>query len=216
MLSKEQSVLITLVNVKLEEMSAKFSVSLADFDAVSTYIDADPTIFPERLKKLLASPGQNNDEWQLTLTRVRSIAGAMSQIPKSLNARGDEKTQEQVKLLPLFELEDAEKNRILELCGQMRKIVWASDDFDQPHRVRLLNRIAAIEIEVQKPKGWFDVVRGGIDDLGETPGSFGVKIKPLTDRMAEVVGIARRKTKDYEKLPTPEEVKQLPPPDGNG
>ncbi len=77
----------------------------------------------------------------------------------------------------------------------------------------MLNRIAAIEAETHKPEGMFDVVRGGIDDLGETLGKFGVNIKPLSDRMNEVVSIARRGTKAYDQLPEPEEVKQLPPPE---
>ncbi|MEM1363150.1 MAG: hypothetical protein AAGF94_15795 [Pseudomonadota bacterium] len=115
-------------------------------------------------------------------------------------------------LIPSFIIDEDDKEKISKLCSDMRKIVFASNVFDEPHRLRLLNRIAAIEAETQKPKGMFDVVRGGIDDLGETLGKFGTDIKPLTDRMKEVVSIARRGTKEYDQLPEPEEVKSLPAP----
>jgi len=95
----------------------------------------------------------------------------------------------------------------------MRKIVFATTDFDEPHRLRLLNRIAAIEAEVKKPKGMFDVVRAGVSDVGETLGKFGKDIKPLTDRIKEVTSIARKNTSEYDQLPAPEELKRLPPPD---
>ena len=116
-------------------------------------------------------------------------------------------------LLPTFHLPTKDKSRVLELCIDMRKIVFASDHFDEPHKRRLLDRIAAIEHQVHQPNGLFDVVRGGIDEVGETLGKFGKNIKPLTDRMAEVVQIVRRSTKQYDQLPAPEEIKKLPKPE---
>ncbi len=116
-------------------------------------------------------------------------------------------------LLPTFSINEDEKEKIAHLCSEMREIVHKSSEFDDPHKVRLLNRIAAIENEALKAKGLFDVVRGGMNDLGETLGTFGTNIKPLTDRMQEVVGIARRGASEYEKLPKPDEVKKLPSPE---
>jgi len=95
----------------------------------------------------------------------------------------------------------------------MRKIILATPDFDDPHRVRLLNRLSAIEKEVLKSTGLFDVIRGGMNDLGETLGKFGKDIKPLTDRMREVVSIVRKSTKAYDQLPDPDEIEKLPAPD---
>jgi hypothetical protein len=118
-----------------------------------------------------------------------------------------------ITLLSYFELNDSNKTRVLILCSDMRKIVLASTDFDQSHKVRLSNRIAAMEAEINKPKGLFDVILGGVSDLGETLNKFGTEIKPLTDRMGEVLKITRSSTKEYDKLPLPEEIKQLPPPD---
>jgi hypothetical protein len=124
-----------------------------------------------------------------------------------------ENTTTNTRLVPLFELGPNDQIRIQGLCEQMRKVVFSTADFDEPHRLRLLNRIAAIEAEIKKPLGMFDVVRGGINDLGETFGKFGKDIKPLTDRMREVVSIARKGTKEYDQLPEPDEVKRLPAPE---
>lgn len=114
---------------------------------------------------------------------------------------------------PQFELGTKDKDRVVELCIQMRKIILASDIFDQPHKRRLLNRIAGIEHQVQQPKGLLDIVRAGVSDVGETLGKFGTDIEPLTKRMKEVAQIARSNSKEYDQIPAPEEVKQLPKPD---
>ena len=140
------------------------------------------------------------------LSEIIELELAISKIQETSNATGTD-------LLPMFELTESDQVRVALLCSQMRKIVSGATVFDNPHKVRLLDRIAAIEVEVLKPKGLFDVVRGGMTDLGETLGIFGHDIKPLTDRMREVVGIARRNTKDYDKLPAPEETLSLPAPD---
>lgn len=116
-------------------------------------------------------------------------------------------------LIPSFQLPISDKSRVLALCQEMRKIIFSADHFDEPHKRRLLNRIAAIEQQVHQKRGYFDIVRGGINDLGETLNKFGKDIEPLTKRMQEVVQIARKATKEYDQLPPPEEVKKLPPPD---
>ncbi len=123
------------------------------------------------------------------------------------------KTYETESDLSTFALDEDEKLELLRKCEQMRKIIWSSNVFDQPHRVRLLNRISAIETEVHKEKGMFDVILGGISDFGETAGKFGNDIKPLTDRMRDIASIARKKTPDYEQIPAPEEIAKLPPPE---
>lgn len=101
----------------------------------------------------------------------------------------------------------------MDLCHDMRRIVLNSTVFDVAHKRRLLNRVSAIEQQVLQPKGLFDIVRGGLSDVGEALGKFGTDIKPLTDRMNEVVGIVRRATHEYDQLPPSDEVKQLPKPD---
>lgn len=113
---------------------------------------------------------------------------------------------------PTFELSDEEKKRLVQLCSEMRNIVHTSSVLTENHRVRLLKRIAAIEQEIHKLKGRFDVILAGVSDIGEAAGKFGNDVKPLVDRMKEIVGLTRKKTPDYAQLPAPEDVKKLPPP----
>ena len=171
--------------------------------------------FPESFRKIFESfqYTQVRDKKANWVTRLLRILEIEISIPKSAKRLKIPDKQEVEALVPTFSVDEQDAERIFELCSEMRKIVLASTDFDQPHKVGLLNRIAAIESQTQKPKGLFDVVRGGINDLGETLGKFGKEIKPLTDRMNEVVSIARKGSEQYKQLPEPVEIKQLPSPE---
>jgi hypothetical protein len=157
---------------------------------------------------------QNHPDMQKTwINRLIRVLEIEDSISDKVRSQSRIETSELDELIPSFSISANEKKKIFQLCAAMRKIVLASHIFDHPHRRRLLNRIAAIEAETEKPRGMFDVVRAGISDLGETLGKFGTDIKPLTDRMTEVVQIARKGSKQYDQLPEPEEVKKLPPPE---
>ncbi|MBL4874506.1 MAG: hypothetical protein JKY41_14265 [Rhodobacteraceae bacterium] len=111
--------------------------------------------------------------------------------------------------LAYFAISDAEREAITMLASDMRKIVSTSQQFDNPHKVRLLKRISAIEQEVHKEKGLFDVILGGVNDIGETAGKFGDDVKPLMERMAEIEQITRGKSPDYAQLEKPNEVLKI-------
>ncbi|MCW1933108.1 hypothetical protein [Pararhodobacter zhoushanensis] len=110
-------------------------------------------------------------------------------------------------------MEEPERIKILDLCTAMRKIIFVSVFFDDPHKTRLLNRIAAIERETHRKKGRLDVVLGGVVDIGDALGKFGEKVEPLTKRIQEIARIARGGSREYDQIPAPEELKKLPAPD---
>ena len=112
-------------------------------------------------------------------------------------------------VLPLFTLGESDRTRVLKLCADMRKIVLSTDAFDHPHKIRIANRIAAIEVQVHKEKGILDVILGGVVDVGETLKRFGKDIKPLTDRISEIRRITQENTPEYDQIPPPEEIKQI-------
>ncbi len=116
-------------------------------------------------------------------------------------------------LTPLFELNEQDRDRALHLTSQLRKIVFSSADFDQPHRRRLLDRIAAMEKELHQPKGKFDVILGGVSDFGDTMKKFGGDMKPIVDRMLELKKLTQKNASDYAQIPPPEDLPALPPPD---
>ena len=183
----------------------------ADMDEIAMVAKACGNLLPERLQNLIIGydtgfSGTVGANAQF-LERALRIFEVDSSLPKiEVISNNDE-------LLPTFSLNEKDKERVLKLCGDMRKIVFASTDFDEPHKKRLLNRIAAIEEQVYSPRGLFDVVLGGVSDTGETLGKFGKDIKPLTERMSEIAKITRHATKEYDQIPAPEEVKKLPAPE---
>lgn len=188
--------------------------SIEDFDEMKILHNRAYKSFPREFNDLfsrLDSSDSSNYKTEM-FRRLNRILHVVNGLPVHLQAFPGEVAETSEALTPTFELKKADKDRIFALCIDMRKIVFSTIEFDEPHRRRLLNRIAAIEAETHKPKGLFDVVRGGINDLGETLGKFGKDIKPLTDRMAEVTKIARSGSKEYEQLPPPEDIKRLPPP----
>lgn len=171
--------------------------------------DSLPPLFHSVVKSFHSSFSNIYDEQVEFVERLARIL----EVTEQHGLVTDTDTESSEALIPTFSVDGDDKTRILLLCEQMRKIVLAADFLDDPHRRRLLNRIAAIESQVHQPKGIFDIVRGGVSDVGETLGKFGKDVKPLTERMKEVVQIARKNTVEYDQLPSPEEVKQLPSPD---
>lgn len=113
---------------------------------------------------------------------------------------------------PTFQVSIEEKIKITSLCGEMRNLVNSSLSIPDQHKIRLLKRISAIEAEIHKDRGRFDVILGGVTDVGEVAGKFGNDIKPLVDRIREIMGIAWAKSDDYSALPAPDELKRLPAP----
>lgn len=196
----------------IRDLNQRAVISDADLDELQILHNHCRHEFPDVFNELAEYRPNDGNPRKVQMERLLRIHEVDQSIPETdrvFHGGSDEDD-----LVPTFTLQEADVIRINHLCDKMRKIILASDIFDVPHRKRLLNRIAAIEAEILKPKGLFDVIRGGVSDIGETLGKFGVDIKPLTDRMQEVVGIARRHTKAYEQLPPPEDLPKLPRPEG--
>jgi len=180
-----------------------------DLDAIAMLTNAAKNKLPSRFVEIVSDMDKNflhhsGDSRLNCLYRLNEIYEVSKLLPAtSIDGLDSEE------LTPLFSLEEEETNEILDLCSKMRKIILSTNEFDQAHKVRLLNRISAIESEVHKEKGRFDVILAGVSEVGETLGKFGTSIKPLTDRMAEVAKITRSKTKAYDQIPAPEDVKQI-------
>lgn len=187
-------------------------VSLADLDEIEFIARSIESELPYQFRKMLnefesedkVKYGSNRYE---LLERLHRIFMAAKEFPPP-----DFKVALSEELLPTFKLPEGDKEKVLKLCEQMRAIVNSSDILDDAHRRRLLSRISAIEYQIHQPKGIFDVIKGGVSDVGEALGKFGKDIKPLTDRMSEVNEIIRENTGEYDQLPPPEEQAKLPAP----
>lgn len=191
------------------EIGLKPYLSAADFDELKYLLDFLGDQLPKQVHELVSTGYSRDPDTQFELAdRMLRLLNLVDEFGSKL-----EENQIEDELTPTFQLSPPDSERVLTLSGQMREIVHASKVFDAPHKRRLLNRIAAIEQQVHSEKGRFDVILGGISDLGETIGKFGTDIKPLTDRMSEIRKITRQATKEYDQLPAPDEIKKLPAPD---
>lgn len=114
---------------------------------------------------------------------------------------------------PHFELEQDDRSQALRLTSEIKNLVHGSKKIDAKHKTRLFKRITSVENELQKIKGNYDVILGGMSDFGEAFGKFGKDVKPLVDRMREIRNLARANTSEYDQLPPPDETRELPHPD---
>jgi hypothetical protein len=198
-----------LARIKLVHNSGTLAEQMGIIDQIEVLLQGSEALFSKKFVLLSTkSWGANVAQQQITASRLFKILEA-----EDLKSKLGVSSISSDQIIPTFELSSSDKQKLTKLASGIRKIVTASTDFDQAHRVRLLNRIAAMEAEIEKPKGLFDVFLGGLSDFGETAGKFGTDIKPLTDRVKEMVSIARSNTREYDKLEAPAETKKLDHPD---
>jgi hypothetical protein len=186
------------------------ALSAADFDELHILVEKNRGLFPERFNKLALSEHVYFSHQQVELAeRLLRILEVHDK--HDINVPAEKLVERD--LLPTFSLSKPDKERVLDLCSDMRKIVLSSNFFDEAHTVLLLNRITAVEKQVLEKRGLLDVVRGGVAEVGETLGKFGRDIKPLTDRFNEVLKITRDSSPEYSRIPAPEEVLQIEGPE---
>lgn len=199
---------VQLATIASRATTGNPTISHADFDEMRVLMNVTEDRLPEAVIEILIKgfPSAGSEQQTFGERILRNI-----EVAKKYGVQVSASSSET--MMPTFTLSKDDKQRVLKLCADMRKIVFASPHFDDPHKRRLLNRIAAIESQVHAKKGMFDVILGGVADVGETLGKFGKDIKPLTDRMNEVARITRQNTGEYDQIPAPDEIKSLPAPD---
>lgn len=179
-------------------------------DTLLMLCSADKDLLNSRFKQVLQEADslwvtlndKGKDEIHTRLNSCFNAYGVVSEVKAEENFAND----------PTFVVTVEEKLRIKSLCGEMRTVINLSVSIPADHKIRLLKRVSAIELELHKIRGRFDVILGGIVDVGEVAGKFGTDIKPLVDRMREIMGIAWGRSEDYAALPAPDELKRLPAP----
>lgn len=182
--------------------------SPADFDEIQMLAEFLGSLLPAKFHGLLQV------SYEPYALRQRDLSNRLLRIMKFSYEFGLPNTEEPMhELDPVFSLKKQDRDRVLKLSTQMRKIVFQSSAFDDPHKRRLLNRVAAIEREVMQPNGRLDVILGGVSDIGDTVRKFGNDLEPLTKRIQEIRKIAQSNSKQYEQIPSPDEVKALPSPE---
>lgn len=105
---------------------------------------------------------------------------------------------------------DGDLERIQKLINELRDIIGKSKIIDEKHKERLLMKLEALQKELHKKMSSLDKIWGLIGEAGIVLGKFGKDVKPLVDRIREIVQIGWRTQARAEELPSDSEFPVLP------
>jgi hypothetical protein len=91
-----------------------------------------------------------------------------------------------------YEFLETDYKRLQELINDLRTLTSESKQIDRDHKRRLLKRIENLQLELHQKMSNLDVFWGLFGDAGIAFGKFGKDIKPLTDRVCEILKIVTR------------------------
>lgn len=99
-----------------------------------------------------------------------------------------------------YEFSEGDINRIQELVNELREITTDSKLFDVRYKERLLKKIEALQSEINKKMLSLDRFYGFMGEAGVALGRFGNDVKPLVDRISELLRIVWRTQARAEEL----------------
>jgi hypothetical protein len=88
-----------------------------------------------------------------------------------------------------YEFTQGDLDRIQELIAELREQISKSELLEEGHRARLLRRLETLQSEIHKKMSDLDRLWGFLGDLGVVMGKFGNDVKPIVDRMKELLQI---------------------------
>lgn len=101
-----------------------------------------------------------------------------------------------------YEFSNGDFDRIQSLINELRDEITKSTLFEEKHKKRLLARLEKLQSELHKKMGNVDMLWGFIGDAGVVLGKFGKDVKPLVDRIREILIITWRTQAAAEQLPS--------------
>jgi len=101
-----------------------------------------------------------------------------------------------------YRFTDGDLIRIQALINELRDLINESTLFSDNHKSRLLSKLEKLQKELHKKMSNIDIMWGFIGDAGVVFGKFGNNVKPLVDRIREIVEIAWRTQAIAEELPS--------------
>ena len=163
------------------------TVTRSDLDVMLLLAEADPDALPDRAHALLreaeiAFLRQPADRLSYIerLARLLETAGRLHLRPGTR------------RLTPHFALSDAQRAFGLGACLELRTRLTEASWLNIRSRCRLLDRLAACEIELGAETGAFDVLRGALADFDEICADLHHDDAEIRARLADLVEITRR------------------------
>lgn len=112
-----------------------------------------------------------------------------------------------------YEFPEEGLDRIQILINELRDLISDSNTIDENHKLRLLKRLENLQLELHKRVSNLDRFWGFVGDAGVVLGKFGNDVKPIVDRIREMLGIVWRTQAKSEELESNAENLLLNPKD---
>ncbi|MFO7598053.1 MAG: hypothetical protein R6W92_17130 [Desulfocurvibacter africanus] len=101
----------------------------------------------------------------------------------------------------VYRFSDNDFSRLQTLVNEIRDLISSSVVIIDDHKKRLLKRLENLQSELHKSESNLDKFWGLMGDAGVMLGKFGSDIKPIVDRIREVLEIVCRTQAQSEQLP---------------
>ena len=149
------------------------------------------------------------DVWEDAIKLGRVLGDIRNITTKVLKERTSEDTFKRslefykMQMKPGFSYEflDSDYNRLQELINEIRTLTSESGQIEEKHKRRLLRKIEALQQELHKRMSNLDAFWGLMGEAGVALGKFGQDVKPLTDRVCEILQIVYRTQARANELP---------------
>lgn len=170
-----------LLHTYLRSTDLPYQLPLPSLDP-ATDIDRIHSVMSRIVEDIHASPGPKDD---LKTAFADSMEKYTTAIPCAFG----------------YELSDNDIARLQELIDELRTLTRDSAQLEEGHRRRLLERVEKLQRELNRKMSNLDVFWGLLGDAGVALGRFGKDVKPLTDRICEILKIICRIQAQAHQLP---------------
>lgn len=89
-----------------------------------------------------------------------------------------------------YEFEAADLDRMQVLINELRDVIGMTEEIEEGHRARLLNRLEKLQGELHKRVSDVDRIWGFVGDAGVVLRKLGEDAKPIVERVVEMANIA--------------------------
>ncbi len=88
-----------------------------------------------------------------------------------------------------YEFSEGDLRRIQVLVNELRDLISGSEELQASHKRRILSRLEKLQSELHKTVSDVDRIYGSLIELSITAGIIGENLKPITERIREIIGI---------------------------
>lgn len=218
-MDKETSFVLDLTDdplKALQEVSHRVYTHYSKYNASQSTLEAILESYLEAYAYITVSIDINNLNWDVpklygsNLNQARIIGEYFEVLCKSIDvevsnqrlAHYKEKFSQSLGDTFTYEFPDEDFDRIQELINLLRDEIKQCELLEEEYRERLLKRLEKLQREFHKKMSNLDTFFGLVSDTAVAFGKAGKDIKPLVDRVREIIGIVVKIRNVCEGIPT--------------